>query len=281
MRLISVPVTSTSPRTGLLGLIRDAQTRLQEFCVEKIIALKLAPKSFNFMFDFHNSRRMCNKSVERVMTLLKRACLKKFPFIEHISPRFWSMSPDKNMCLTLKLDDVCVKGSLTNVQVTDAILSNKQVKLINRYVVYLNYLSRKHAYPISIAVNLRKGPLEGEIDRWNSLTLSQREDPTNFIKYSLEMSVYFKIGTHEYYQWDALPRGDDSEFANESRWGFTLLSDNIGFRRVINDFNEKYYCIERLFLITDQIVKVFATLSRKTEYVYSAFNISPAENPRS
>jgi hypothetical protein len=63
MRLVRIPVSSGSPRTGVQNIIGKAKSALRNFCSKTIIEKKLAPKSFSFVFDFHDSRRQLGKSM--------------------------------------------------------------------------------------------------------------------------------------------------------------------------------------------------------------------------
>jgi hypothetical protein len=191
-------------------------------------------------------------------SLIKRALLKKYPFIEHADVDAITTIPGRGLSANIVLP--------TRRSAKDNVLQDREtqpdVKKILRYLRKLQYLCRLHGYPIEIASIVDSVFEEGEVERFTTLTAKQKSLPKNFMIYHPVVTVRFKVAS--------------VLMSDRSVLHYIDVRDRASNPHDHSLETAGHHAPERLFLIIDKIIQVLATLTRKTQYAYSAFSIGSA-----
>lgn len=285
MRIIKVDINSVSPRQGITAIISNAKEALRKFCTNQMLVKKLVPKSFTFQFDFHDGRRTIGKSVDRFMMILKRAVQKKLPFLEHTS---------EDTILTNTGEGISIKIVLPQLHylVAESLSStpgglNEAGEKYKRYVHYINYLSRKNKVPVSMTIIVTWAWVPGEEDRCRNMSKAEKSNPKTGPKYTPVIHIRIKPSKWEWIaplnvmQMIEKDHGGiipDRYLATRGDWTSTPLRET-STSNLDMDCTNEINVPERMFLFTDQIIKVIVTIVRNVQYAHTAFSFRAEEQP--
>ena len=293
MRTIRIPLNQGDPTSGVRELSRRSAALLKGYCRDKVIAEKLAPKSFNFEFDFLESRRGISKSIDRFNSLIKRAVLKRFPFLEHTTIETIGGVPGQNMFGFVSVGTVRLNPENTTTPYN---------KVMDRYSRFLNYQCRKYAVPGRVTATTFYEEIDSELSAYRNALLNQNvvRDEVPYPEYrkitrlNLEIGVWGMPPQHvvspELLQMNVLP---DSALAYKDFWQFDRLTHYRDTRvssvegrgpaasSVMFKATEKFVVAERIFMFIPQIVKTVSNLVRKTTYDYKAYSFRTDQQPAS
>lgn len=257
------PNPHISPRI-LLDMVRaEAEYLLIRIGATKLREEKMVSPSFNFLFEIVTSDSLAKKSLAKLVEVLQKHIRKSIPFFEYL------------IGITSQKSGVVVPVSTT---------SPRQVKVIKRYISFINYKCRKNGVPGYLSFeNISSSDCEA-IDRANNTfnENSASKSDSNIHK------VVFIWGCHKYIRNSfEHPTGDmddviSANLSKSSHWDKVAL--NI-YSRSIRDntvyLNANSHPVlgplispERIFFFLPEIIKSITTISRKGLYDYRAFSIS-------
>jgi len=304
MRTALIPHVTAGPRTRAIRIRSECSRRIQQYCRDRVIELKLATKQFSYDFDFTSGGTPTRRSLVRFKTLLSRAIEKQLPYVEYTQKPFLEILGRSTFSITLLSRPVRYSGSyyeFYKLGTTPKRLlceDSRFGKTVERYVQYLRYICLKHAVPISIHSS-GSSLLSAESKARYYEILSSNYDALK--TESPEVQYEVKIMAQIVY-WSHLPYNDliranhprllslDEFIANrlehepvsavfsQSEWHSTNIAD--GSLPSSKDFLEgysRYWVPEKVFYYLPQIISTLRTLTRKTSYVSSAFSIGAPE----
>ena len=293
MKVIEVPKYSGNKVAIANDIITRAKKRLTEFCTKRVLALKLAPKTFTFQFDFRDGRRSVAKSIDRLTTLIVRAATKKIPYIDYTAEPFVRSDRDKNMSFILTSPTLIATGfSKENRDEHNLCKEQGYEKHLTRYARLLNRKARANRIPVNISVTSATIIDESWIKTKNSVDSSQWGTKCKDIPYKVLTTVKVQMGFWRF-QGNNPSRGitDDSSFNiqefmktfqgdvyAENNWVFWSCQNRAGYRTLPQPHLESFLALEKVFFFTDDIISIIKTLSRKTQYAPSAFSIGNPES---
>lgn len=283
--------------TILMSNVRkNINEKFLKFYLKRIFDLNLAPsKTFSYEFQLgDDSRSIHRRSMAKLNSLLSKHLLKSNPALHFADVEFLpavSSNPvvyinlstivygnvlppyDVKRVTNYLLNEGYNQGNLPSINkislknsgsLEDIFFKNiNEVRVIDRYCQYLNYLVRKHSIPIVIE-------LEAET------TYDDFTEESNINK-KLKLKIDFvswncRNHTSEA-RLDNIRRNgvdDDSLFSNADQW-----RTNTFLQSRNTTVTDKFH-MSMFFLHLDKVLKILTTLTRKVDYGYSAFNFRTA-----
>jgi hypothetical protein len=292
MKIIKVPLRQTNLASRIVGLRTRSREILNKFCIDKVRESKLSTSSFSYDFDLAGRTSLATKkkSVQRLFELLYKSVKKQIPYVEYIK--------GGEMFNTTRITGEYAKIKLTSPylavifdeqhnDIHDEIVNLKWLKSKHRYMRYLNQKSIEFGAPLFVGftyehevhpddTNLCHEICEGRnigglIRVKLNITLTVRVGVWNDPAYEefLESDRGYGIKTHDEYVSIMRENSETSYYAYDpAQWTFTLARNARYVRGA-----EKYLCMEKLFVMLDQMQKVLKTFSRITTYDTAAFTI--------
>lgn len=291
MRMIKMKVGSEDPTSNATRLANESAVILKNYCNRKVIENKLATKSFTFDFDFQDNRRNISKSVDRFTLLIKRAIEKRMPFLEYtLEP---SIITGTGLGFVLMTTHETVR---LNPDVDHDYSPN--LRSIERYIRFMNYMSRKHGVPIMLNHGIEVSPNEIDLTRYyaefaeNKKKNKKNKNEVELPIYNVTLRIEATIGAWGPAHENSIslelldqPQLPDHVLADPNRWSFLslpLFSEHVGIPRrmmvptsssILYPATQKMAVAERIFHFIPYFIQSISTLLRGNYYDFQAFSI--------
>lgn len=287
----------------------QAQEKLGEFSRNQLIANKLIPKTSTWtptLNQVNNSTSEAKKTLVRLKTLLSRALEKAIPYTTYSTLPILDISARQHMTIQIAAMPMLCPFSysefvnLTSTSQLQWISQLKQYKAINRYVERLNFNCRKNRIPVEFSLGTT---LQLTSRQQRALTEMSYSTRSNLPANKMEMQVVFVIkaklvlwvnslymnlvqssegqsSLNEYLANSIATAGEKYTFDKRHWSSYDLLS----FVFQVQDISRIYGghgVAEKVFFYIPHFLRILKTLSRKSNYVSTAFAIGSGSSAQS
>jgi hypothetical protein len=296
MKTYRVPRGSADLPETVRQLRNTARLKLLQFGTQKILEKKLSTKTFNYEFDLVNYRSGGQrKSIQKIKDLIQKAVKKQIPYLDYVyGGDILNCNGAQNSALIPMASQYEMVTLTRNSRYPIDVLTRRQwYKAISRYCRYINYKNIQNGIPLHLGLsfNAEIHPSDTEAYlKWSDTSsrseLNIRARTIGHISVSLVKFMYtpytsivnganpLKISTYDEYE-KTLRGTDRRQFKRSDNW----IYEDLTTRSITRYYPgmEKYAAPEKIFLVLDEMQQVVKTLSRKTSYDTSAFNIGSSE----
>lgn len=293
MKIIKVPLRRTDLSGRIIALRSKTRAILNQFCIDKVRESKLSTSSFSYEFDLAGKVSLATqkKSVQRLVELLYKSVKKQTPYVEYMK--------GGEMFNTSRITAEMVKIKLMSPYIAiDFAKEDDLVTVMHRskwyrgkrnYFRYLNREAVKFGLPIQVTTDYETEVHPDDHELYSEIILAEKTEDS--IRARFNLTVYLNVGywvntsyqefleteagyginTHEeYLQTLGVTERDPY---NPDQWTFYGTRYTTYHRG-----QEKFMCMEKLFVVLDKLQKVLKTFSRITTYDTAAFTIG-SEQP--
>lgn len=291
MRTALVPTTSAGLHVRTARIRDLANQAVRQFSKSKLIEHKLMPRTSTFQPVFTGPSTDIRKTLVRLKTMFNRVLEKQVPYVEYAETPFLEIVGREEFRINLVTPPVSLGMTCRDFDATSSIdrrsLSAETLfgKAIARYVRHLQFLCIKHAIPFDFDCNFETRAS----DRQKTRTREQTRVLSEFVEVQYCASV---CATIVYWYNDAF-QGDrsfgdflasriatvgESDAFSGREWTSRAIVGNAAFGHALEDSDQRRYLVpEKALLYIPHILRVLHTLTRKTNYVSSAFSIGAVE----
>lgn len=251
MPIIKISTSRRSQLNELTSLIEQSCKKLSAFCAEKMKEAGLITDKFTFEFDFNRSKRGFQKSANRFVSVIKRKLISENPYLDKCAggtPYIQVAESNQGVFMRVLLEKPPVYDAALLSMEEQTRLFTGMYKKIERYIDYIENLCIKNGVPILIS---------GEVIPTGHTVVEAGYSYTHRLALSVHMGVPISGGGYTYY-----PASGETR---QNLVGDPALGTS------------EYIPPEVIFTKLPEILKVLKTLTRETDYDYTAFGVERTE----